>query len=125
MINTHTLIQGITGGGKTHLTLYLIQKWAFMKRWDTGWVLAVMPKAVRFPQLSLRCGLPLTHCLVLQTYLNNEIYKGLLDEKQVVFDEYPKQARQNLITRIEKTVEDNRRQIPFLRTGTREETHQV
>eukprot|EP00035_Acanthoeca_spectabilis_P018868 m.405494 g.405494 ORF g.405494 m.405494 type:complete len:251 (+) comp16795_c1_seq5:389-1141(+) len=33
MINTHTLIQGITGGGKTHLTLYLIQKWAFMRRW--------------------------------------------------------------------------------------------
>jgi hypothetical protein len=46
-VNCHTAILGKSGGGKTHLACHLIMQWASIKRWNHGWVVAIMPRPVR------------------------------------------------------------------------------
>eukprot|EP00037_Helgoeca_nana_P022261 m.226909 g.226909 ORF g.226909 m.226909 type:complete len:644 (-) comp25935_c1_seq12:3842-5773(-) len=95
-IPSHTVVLGMIGGGKTHLTLHLIMQWAVPKGWAYGWVAGMMPR---------------------DTWLNNPRYKELLEEKQVIFiDEYKsKKEREALIRQIERTVSDNRRNcVPSL-----------
>lgn len=45
-VNSHTVVLGRSGEGKTHLTVHLIMQWANVKGWSYGWVGAIMPRAV-------------------------------------------------------------------------------
>eukprot|EP00035_Acanthoeca_spectabilis_P017897 m.377902 g.377902 ORF g.377902 m.377902 type:complete len:677 (+) comp16705_c4_seq62:381-2411(+) len=95
-VNSHTVVLGRSGEGKTHLTVHLIMQWANVKGWSYGWVGAIMPRA---------------------TWDGNLPYHDLLDESQVFFlDNYPsKKDKKTLMERIRVTVADNRRNgVPSL-----------
>jgi len=61
-VNSHTAMLGETGGGETHLACHLIIQWASIKRWNHGWVVAIMPRPVRnCPHAALHAALSEPH----------------------------------------------------------------